>query len=537
MGCLANGGRQGRAGASTLGGMPRRFLVQVAVLRPEGDVGDPFFPDWGRVNLKGYRRPHWFAQGRQRSCVEYLMARRKHDYLRGRLWWLVMSLERNPRFLTRARTSVHLWRRVRQRVGLYSAQLHTLIRSRVRPKVWASKVTSRSKLAARSAHQTRLLYEGVNGVMKNRWSIQQVPQKNIPFKLRALSDTLTASPDEQVYYQQLIDTFATVYPDRADKLTMADIEYFRRSPLMNYFQQLFDEYDLVHAYSTDPIYPLLLNRHPYIAFEHGTIRLIPFEETARGRLTSLAYYLADGVVITNSDNLLAAQKLKLHNYTFIPHPMNEIWNRVGIGAHVREALRRELNADFVVFHPARHYWSREPLEEQKANHLLIEGLARFIREVAPRAAAIFIDWGTSVDASKALLQSLGIQDHVQWIQPMNRANMARTMDACDVVADQFFLGAFGGIPPQALALGKPTLLKFSEAMHEWCFAEFPPLINVESADGIFEALKRLYTDRNWYEQVSQAGRSWYARYHSNNIIAAKTLTMYQEALQKSQQPN
>jgi glycosyltransferase involved in cell wall biosynthesis len=252
--------------------------------------------------------------------------------------------------------------------------------------------------------------------------------------------------------------------------------------------------------------------------------------SARGRLTALAYHLADEVVITNSDNLDAARKLKLDNYTFIPHPMNEYWNRTGVGAHLREELQRQFDTDFVIFHPARHYWSRDPLAEQKANHLLIEGFARFIQEVAPRALAIFVEWGTSVDESKALLEALGCQRNVKWVQPMNRANMARYIDASEVVADQFFLGAFGGIPPQALSFGKPTLLKFDAEMHQWCFEEMPPLINVDSSDAIFEELKRLYTDRGYYQQIAQASLNWYPRYHSNQAVTEKTLALYQRAL-------
>src|SRR5204863_8729280 len=31
--------------------------------RFEGDYGDPFFPDWTKVDLNGYARPSWFAAG------------------------------------------------------------------------------------------------------------------------------------------------------------------------------------------------------------------------------------------------------------------------------------------------------------------------------------------------------------------------------------------------------------------------------------------------------------------------------------------
>ena len=58
---------------------------------------------------------------------------------------------------------------------------------------------------------------------------------------------------------------------------------------------------------------------PYVAYEHGTIRDIPFSDTSIGRLTALAYARAEAVVITNPDCLDAAKRLGVADYRFIPH--------------------------------------------------------------------------------------------------------------------------------------------------------------------------------------------------------------------------
>ncbi len=44
----------------------------------EGDVGDPFNPNWRRVNLNGFERPSWFVQGPRHMCVRLLLARREN---------------------------------------------------------------------------------------------------------------------------------------------------------------------------------------------------------------------------------------------------------------------------------------------------------------------------------------------------------------------------------------------------------------------------------------------------------------------------
>ncbi|OKO82809.1 hypothetical protein AC628_04080 [Bradyrhizobium sp. NAS96.2] len=40
----------------------------------EGDLGDPFFPDWTKVDLGGYQRPRWFASGPLKLCCSMIAA-------------------------------------------------------------------------------------------------------------------------------------------------------------------------------------------------------------------------------------------------------------------------------------------------------------------------------------------------------------------------------------------------------------------------------------------------------------------------------
>ena len=222
----------------------------------------------------------------------------------------------------------------------------------------------------------------------------------LTFKLASVPSTkpmvLHPSPESclsDAECQGLVQTFARAFPERRDKLQQADLDtlqfYTRHVGL---FKSLFAEYDIVQGYATDPIWSLLAGQRPYVAFEHGTIRQIPFDDDPVGRLTALAYHQADGVIITNGDNNHAAERLKLADYRFIPHAVNEKWLQPGLGHSLREQLRQALDTDFVVLHPARQHWEaqRDPNWE-KGNDIFIEGLARFIREIAPRAAAALLN--------------------------------------------------------------------------------------------------------------------------------------------------
>jgi glycosyltransferase involved in cell wall biosynthesis len=298
------------------------------------------------------------------------------------------------------------------------------------------------------------------------------------------------------------------------------------------FRSLCVHYDLVHAYGAEPILPLAAGVRPFVAFEHGTLRQLPFQPTIEGRLVARAYQEADAVVITNADNNAAADRLGLARYRFIPHPVNDSRPDDRSVRALSAELKARLSADFLVLHPSRHHWTegRNPHLE-KANDRLIEGLALLIRD-RPGAAAIFVDWGETVGASRALVAELGLADRVLWIQPQSGLSLARYMRACDVTADQFFLGAFGSTLPRAMGLAVPTILHLDLEAHRWCFPAPPPVINAGTKDTIAASLRRGYDDRSWLRSLGDESRAWYEAHHAPAVVQAALLDLYGDLLEQ-----
>ncbi|MBM3678899.1 MAG: hypothetical protein FJW96_13625, partial [Actinobacteria bacterium] len=79
----------------------------------EGDVGDPFFPDWWAVDLGGYERPRWFVQGRASVCRAYLTAAREGRERKARRKWRRLQAERWVRCRTTRRARIIRWVRCR----------------------------------------------------------------------------------------------------------------------------------------------------------------------------------------------------------------------------------------------------------------------------------------------------------------------------------------------------------------------------------------------------------------------------------------
>lgn len=290
-------------------------------------------------------------------------------------------------------------------------------------------------------------------------------------------------------------------------------------------------YDVVHAYGAEAILPFSAGVHPYVAWEHGTLRQFPFDPGVQGPLIAQAYQHADAVVITNADTRASAERLGITRYRFIPHPINEQRPSAADWQRTRQELLAELSSDFIVFHPSRQHWTaeRDPSFE-KGNDCLIHGLAEFFRD-RPGAAAVFVDWGASVAASRELLRERGIAARVKWIPPQTGMSLARLMLATDVTADQFYLGAFGSTMPRALSLERPVLIYLDEAAHAWCFDQQPPVMNAREPDEIATVLRRAYDDPVARQQLAAQGREWYGRYHSNDVMGDALTALYRDVLQ------
>ena len=426
-----------------------------AVFDPNGV--DPDRPLWSRIDLHGFERPRWFAQGSLGSCIDYLIARR-----------------------TKSERADALWRQ--------------LEREQADPE----------QPEASSAN---------NG--ESNYSSAAIESR--------IGDLAAA--------------FRSDFPLRPDQLSAEELAgtFFFSAQYFGRLRHLCSLYDVVIGYSTDGIVPLAVGKRPYIAYEHGTIRALPFEDNTDGRLCALTYSRADLSFITNCDTVIAAGKLQLEDYRFVPHPINEHVVAAPEPGSLRQQLCRDLGADFLVFHPSRQHWEaqRHPSWE-KGNDIFLKGFARFIKTARPRAAAILVDWGKTVAESRALIKELGIADHVLWIPPQNAAGMAAYIKACDVLADQFFLGAWGSTMPRALYLGTPAIIYVNESIHRWCFSEMPPIVNADSSDTVHAGLCRL-ADEGYRRELGAAGRAWYDQHHSNKIIIEGFSRAIRDVLMGSEQ--
>ena len=438
-----------------------------------GDIRSDNYPTWQGVDLRGFERPRWFAQGPFRACMDYLIARCEGQSEQVEQLWHDLTTQRE--------------------------ETCALLRGDASPPTRMEKFLKLSGKAIRKF-----------------WKLPYILAQRTPLGRKLYWAVVGGTFRKRVL--ELCEQFAAVFPNRPDKLEPKELQDYGSQHAR--WAELIRHYDLITGYATDGIYPMLVGKVPYVAYEHGTIRNIPFEPTTQGRLCALTYRLANVAFITNCDNNVAATRLGIPNYKWVPHPINEDEHPTTEPERVRMEIREKLQADFVLFHPSRHHWS--PLRNtdwDKGNDILIEGFARFVREVNPRAGAVFVEWGLTLAESKALIAKLGIEKNILWINPQPTPRMNAYIQAANVLADQFCIGTFGGIMPKGLLFGTPNLIYLDEAVHKWCLPEFPPILNTRTPGDVFAALRRLYEEPAYAKQISESGIEWYARHHSSQVVA------------------
>jgi hypothetical protein len=463
-----------------------------------GSPGDDFAPEWWRVNAGGFERPRWFAQGPLDLAIEYLRACREGHERRARRLWRVLAGHNR---LEPATASTFIQRFARTTPRYVDALLAS---DRL-----FSRLERKYARLARGGLPARLTYLALVTAAAASSMLLQVLHAPIGLARRLAFGRPGSS---HARFDELARRFVEAFPERPDQLEREDVYHYECAlPAM---RRLLEGYDIVQAYSTDPAWPMLAG-HAYFAFEHGTLRSIPFQPDAVGRLTSLSYHLAEHAFVTNQDCLDNAHRLAGERVTFINHPFDETHGEGVEGSEdLRAALLERLEADFLFFHPTRQDWVAGTGYADKANDIFLRAFAE-LRHRGLRVGVVCCAWGANVEESRALIVASGCERYVEWTPPMGTVRFERTTLAADCVVDQFKLGAFGGVMFKAIAVGRAVCTYLDEATLALRYREAPPVINCRSEEEIVEAMTHLIGERSALRAIGERAKAWMRAHHAS----------------------
>jgi glycosyltransferase involved in cell wall biosynthesis len=468
-----------------------------------GDIDDPLRPDWARLDLGGYVRPRWFAQGPQNLVIDYLIAKRRgHDALADALWSDLGVANRTREGLpARFKTLRRMW------------LLWCLARARAIPqRVWIGLGRFGDRY-------------GVLGWLFASMLAPLVMLLLLPFYLTAKYRDSGRDAALAVVERTLRDLqrrFTTAFPTRTDTLTRADWAPYRS--VLEQWAELFSYYDIVQAYSTDVAYPLLTGHRPYVGFEHGTLRVYTLCDSAVCRLTALGYREADHVLITNGDCLEYAHKIGVESFTPMLHPIDDSRIEAAVGAY--DELHRHYGVDHLFLCPLRHDWAI------KGTDHYIRALPGIASRIGTSFRVIMTGWGSQLNDSRALAEELGVADFIAWVEPMKRGELIRMQKSVDIVFDQIALPHFGATAPQAIAAGVPVIMSYEPESTKWIIAEPAPVLRAWSADDVVEAVTRAI-DPAFRAQHVAAAKAWFDKNHSGAEAVRRLSAAYHAVCQST----
>jgi glycosyltransferase involved in cell wall biosynthesis len=484
----------------------------------EGNVGDPFFPDWWSVDCKGFCRPRWFVAGPLDACIRYLLAKTAGKGSERWLWRTLMLevwlLSHRGRFHDLVNSMILKF--TGHRVTYLTAPANALIMTMLGRKL----ATAGEFWALRSTpigHWLRWM-----GARFARFGRTANICEDAPRHLRKLRHTVCLARERANFLLSAVGRGGE----------SIDFESVCRWWWHPYLSLLFRRYDLVQCYATYTTLPFFIAHSNYIAYEHGTIRSIPFTATDEGRLCMASYRAASNVLVTNIDNLDAAAKMRLdpQRITCLPHAFNsDKLVQFAASARVPQPAADRV-VTFVM--PARQHWVDNDPGWAKGNDRVFAAL-RLLKDQGKNCQLRAVAWGNDVEASRARISALDIEHMVQWIPVMKKRELWLEYLNSHAVIDQFVVPAFGGVTFEAMMLERRVITFIDQDRAKQFFGAAPPLFACRTAREIAAAMCHVLDDAADTRGDGRANREWMQRFHSADRIVSLQAAVYRRSIKEA----
>jgi glycosyltransferase involved in cell wall biosynthesis len=142
---------------------------------------------------------------------------------------------------------------------------------------------------------------------------------------------------------------------------------------------------------------------------------------------------------------------------------------------------------------------------------------------------ILCDWGQQMSRTRRLIADLDLGRYVRWLPPLNKMKMIQFFRGADVVLDQFVIGTFGTVAPEAMATATPVIIHFDPEIHRWCYDHMPPVVRARTTEEIYARMRELY-DPARRRSIGEAGRDWVCAHHGWELVTTRLTTIYDRAL-------
>lgn len=473
-------------------------------------LGEADFPNFWRLGKARPQTPRWFAQGPQSRVLTYLSLLHEGDDWLQRIAWSCLCYGRFKSIVARDLFADQTcWSEQRFQEAIGDLDLS----EEDRADLFLGRMCERIAQQVRFALLRYSPQKDVDGV---GFPLDRAWLESIGAGSAVIARLLDATPARALQAMG-VEIDSTRQRDGAFPAAAPPSAQLRYGASIARWRDLFRRYDLVICYGAEPILPWLAHDGPYMAYEYGTLRDLPFEDSDYGRMINAAYAQAAAVFVTNTDYLTQARQVavepgRLHP---VPHAFDE---RPLLRFAAGHPARR---ADAVTFFaPARQDWVTKYPQMMKHNHFVVHATRRLLDAGFDGFRTIFVDWGVDAPATKALIAELGVEAYFEWIAPVNKRRLwAHYLDAHAVI-DQFLLPSISGVSFEALTLGRRVITFDDGRSNLRAFGSQPPLMSAWDIDSVFARMRAVITDPEDSAGIGRASAEWARDYHSGARIVA-----------------
>jgi glycosyltransferase involved in cell wall biosynthesis len=192
-----------------------------------------------------------------------------------------------------------------------------------------------------------------------------------------------------------------------------------------------------------------------------------------------------------------------------------------------EALKLDLEqsgSELTILHHSRLMWSSCAPEDSKHNDWLFRGFAGMLAKIPQaRARILVVEYGPDVQATKTLVDQLGLSGHVTWLPKMPRRDLTWLIQRSDMVFGECLVAPrtlWGGTGWEAFAYGSALMqgFLFEEGEFEALFDHPPPpMLGIKSMGDIEQHLVRAAENPESLQTIGAEAKVWFDQYNGISL--------------------
>ena len=158
----------------------------------------------------------------------------------------------------------------------------------------------------------------------------------------------------------------------------------------------------------------------------------------------------------------------------------------------------------------------------KGTDILIKGFAQFSR-AGGQGVLRLPRKGQDLEAAITLIEDLGIENYIQWLNEMPIAEFYEEMIAADLICDQFGTSFPGMVTTDAYALGRPVMANLRNEIFGQCYSGPLPGFDAKTPEQVAEYLISVERNRDLLVDMGRKSRAYAERYLSPQSMAQQLL--------------